>query len=103
VNEAGQTRIVLDEQDADQLLRMLYNGRRPVRVHTLICLCGAIADLRASPKAWNGWQVIPNARCPRCLEAPSVEAAPLYPTRALARFGKELDTLKIRRSHEAAR
>ena len=57
----------LDECEADRLLRLLYNGIRPSKVHTLVCLCGAIADLRLSKKAWNGWQVLPTAKCPCCL------------------------------------
>lgn len=60
------TRIILDEHDADRLLRILYNGTRPKRIHTLVCLCGAIADLRVSPCAWNGWQILPHAMCPHC-------------------------------------
>jgi len=59
-------RVILDEHDADRLLRILYNGTRPARVHTLICLCGAIADLRMNVCAWNGWQVLPHAKCPTC-------------------------------------
>lgn len=62
------TIVILDEVDTDKLLRLLYNGERPVRVHTLICLCGAVADLRESVKAWNGWQILPTAKCPACIE-----------------------------------
>jgi hypothetical protein len=61
------TRIILDEHDADTLLRILYNGTRPARVHTLICLCSARADLRVSSCAWNGWQILPHPKCPECL------------------------------------
>ena len=68
------TTVVLDELDADRLLRVLYNGPRPAKVHTLICLCGAIADLRESPRAWNGWQILPTAKCPNCLAKPRKEA-----------------------------
>lgn len=62
--------VIIDELDVDKLLRYLYNGRRPDRIHTLICSCGAIADLRTSPKAWNGWQELPYAKCPGCLLQP---------------------------------
>ncbi len=48
------TRIILDEHDAVRLLQILYNGVKPQRVHTLICACGAMADLRETPSAWNG-------------------------------------------------
>jgi hypothetical protein len=80
-------RVILDELDADRLLRMLYNGTRPARVHTLVCLCGSTADLRESPSAWNGWQILPNAVCPACrafrAAAPDVEH---YPACAEERF-----------------
>jgi hypothetical protein len=89
----SNNRIVLDEQDADQLLRVLYNGRRPENVHTLICLCGAIADLRESPKAWNGWQLIPNAKCPRCLETPAAPSFQLFPVNAREQFAIRLAKL----------
>ena len=68
-----QTRVILDELDADRLLRMLYNGTRPAKVHTLVCLCGAIGDLRVSEQAWNGWQILPTAKCPACIEKPKKE------------------------------
>jgi hypothetical protein len=61
------TRVVIDERDADRLLRTLYNDK-PHQVHILICLCGATADLYVSSRAWNGWQVLPTAKCPVCLE-----------------------------------
>ena len=67
--------IVLDEQDTDRLLRILYNGKRPSKVHTLACACSVIADLRLSPRAWNGWQVLPTAKCPTCLQKPAQESA----------------------------
>jgi len=34
----------------------------------LTCACGATADLKDSPKAWNGWQVAPNVVCPDCIQ-----------------------------------
>lgn len=85
-------RIVLDEQDAAELLTVLYNGK-PHHVHILICLCGAIADLRVSAKAWNGWQILPHAKCPRCIETRKTETVELYPTRARQRFEIQLTTL----------
>jgi len=33
----------------------------------LTCGCGTTADLKDSPKAWNGWQVAPNPVCPDCI------------------------------------
>jgi len=87
---ALQSWIVLDEEDAEKLLRRMYNGKRPERIHILICLCGAWADLRKSPKAWNGWRVLPNAACPDCLSRQNVqkarEIAELYPSQAYDRF-----------------
>lgn len=29
--------------------------------------CSSTADLNDSPKAWNGWQVIPVPICPSCI------------------------------------
>jgi len=90
------TTIILDEHDADTVLRILYNGTRPARVHTLVCLCGAIADLRVSPCAWNGWQILPHAKCPACLALASV--APIEeqsPQLARERFLKMIDELSV--------
>jgi hypothetical protein len=61
------THVILDEADTDRILKLLYNGTRPTRIHTLVCSCGRFADLRASECAWNGWQLLPYARCPWCL------------------------------------
>lgn len=61
------TRVVLDELDAGRLLRILYNGTRPDRVHILICVCGALADRRERPDAWQHWLVLPHPKCPDCL------------------------------------
>lgn len=86
--------IILDEHDANALLRILYNGTRPGRVHTLICSCGAIADLRVSACAWNGWQLLPHARCPRCVElGPSVDMAERNPAGARERFFQLVEKL----------
>ena len=60
-------RVILDNNGAAQLLQTLYNGRKPRRVHTLICACGAQADLRNNQHAWDGWQVLPHAVCPVCI------------------------------------
>lgn len=86
------TRIILDERDADQLLRILYNGTRPPRVHTLICACGAIADLRVSSSAWNGWQVLPYVRCPEHKELISASEES-YPQLARERFMDLIDQM----------
>jgi hypothetical protein len=99
---ALQTTIVLDELDADRILRFLYNGHRPERVHTLICLCGTLADLRESPKAWNGWRILPNAVCPECLAAgntrKAAEIADLYPSRAYEIFLKQLEKVLLQKA-----
>lgn len=87
VNDIGVSLVILDEADADRILRILYNGSRPVHVHTLVCLCGAIADLRENPSAWDGWQLLPNAKCPACLalhQATLIEQ--LVPAQARERF-----------------
>jgi hypothetical protein len=90
------SQVILDEEDTDALLRILYNGRKPARVHTLICLCGTKADLRQSPKAWNGWRVLPTAMCPACIEhmGPQPRDEALYPHLAHERFVAKLQQLK---------
>ena len=99
-----QTTIVLDEDDADRLLRMLYNGRRPARVHTLICFCGRIADLREDECAWNGWQILPHAKCPDCLAKVNSEAveeiALTYPSLAYERFLLQLEKILLQTARE---
>ena len=97
MNTTDQSRVILDEEDASQLLRILYNGKRPARVHTLICLCGNIADLRKNPKAWNGWQILPTAKCPECLLLPKTGTTGQveYNGPARARFEKAVQTLLI--------
>lgn len=94
--------VILEEEDAARLLRTLYNGHKPRRVHTLICLCGAMGDLRVSPKAWNGWQVLPHAKCPRCLRRPYVEPEEIYPLRAEERFLELIGKLHQEDQHEEA-
>ena len=59
--------VILNAQDTDRLLRLLYNDRKPARVHTLFCVCGLSADRRGNPDAWNGWRVLPHPKCPGCL------------------------------------
>jgi len=82
--------ILLDEEDVDRLLKLLYHGQRPARVHTLICGCSAQADLRRNPKAWNGWQILPFAKCPDCLKTPPPADGEAYPSLARARFLQQL-------------
>jgi hypothetical protein len=89
-------KIILDEQDADQLLRVLYNGTRPARVHTMVCLCGATANLRERPHAWDGWQVLPHPRCPACLQVMRARVTEeLFPWKARERFMTQLAELQI--------
>jgi hypothetical protein len=57
--------VLMDAADSDALLGALYESRPP-RVHTLICACGNLADLRESAQAWDGWQVLPTPLCPSC-------------------------------------
>jgi hypothetical protein len=79
--------VILDEHDTDRLLRLLYHGTRPARVHTLVCACGRYADLRACESAWNGWQVLPFARCPVCVSGRMAALFPEMPHEATqARF-----------------
>lgn len=94
---APHSLVELDEEDADRILRILYNGSRPKRVHTLICLCGAIADLRDHESAWDGWQVLPHAVCPTCLAESHAEAIDeLYPSQAYEIFLKVLEEILLR-------
>jgi hypothetical protein len=88
------TYVILDEEDASKLLQRLYNGKRPAKVHLLICLCGAIADLWVSASAWNGWQVLPHAKCPKCLDIALVGVVEsLYPDRARMIFNSYLQEI----------
>lgn len=90
--EIQVTRVILDEADADKLLRILYNGTRPACVHTLACACGAFADLRKSPGAWDGWQLIPHPMCPRCLSIERVTIVYLpWPEMSREKFFKLLE------------
>lgn len=86
--------VILDEADAAQLLRVLYNGPKPARVHTLICICGAIGDLRTSPKAWNGWRILPHPVCPDCLARGTQSYEQKYfPVQAQDRFTQLVEQL----------
>jgi hypothetical protein len=89
-------RVILDEHDTDTLLRTLYKGMRPLLVHTLICACGAIGDLRVSAAAWDGWQVFPHAKCPACLALGHLPNPPM-PTRARESFLKLVEELCVRK------
>lgn len=80
----------MDEHDTDRLLKLLYHGRKPERVHTLICACGAMGDLRQGEKAWNGWQIIPHAKCPACLRIQAPADGEAYPDLARKRFLNQL-------------
>jgi len=59
--------VILFIEDVDRILRILYNGSRPVHVYLLICGCGASANLRISDAQAIGWQLLPHVKCPRCL------------------------------------
>jgi hypothetical protein len=94
VNNADPRVILLDETDVDRLLRVLYNGTRPRNVHTLVCGCGATGDLRQSPRAWNGWQILPHAECPGCLaRGQAIQSEDRHPEHARARFERALAQL----------
>ena len=99
---AQQSTIVLDEEDVDRILRRMYNGKRPEKIHVLICLCGTIGDLWKSPKAWNGWRVLPNAMCPDCLADENIakarEIADLYPSQAYERFIQDLERVLLEKA-----
>lgn len=64
------TQIQLDERDFSKLMTVLLHGvRRNPRRQVLVCACGRRSDsLECNPKAWNGWQIVPFAKCPCCLE-----------------------------------
>ena len=94
------SRVILSAADADRLLCQLYKGRKPRHVHTLLCGCGARADLRQSPDAWTGWRILPFARCPGCRELCAQEAD-VFPLRAMVRFTRLVDLLMEEKQHEA--
>jgi hypothetical protein len=99
---ALQVTIVLDEADVDRILRRMYNGKRPEKIHLLICLCGKWADLWKSPRAWNGWRVLPTAMCPDCLANENLQKvqqiADLYPSQAYERFLKQLEQVLLQKA-----
>lgn len=99
-----QSTIVLDVQEARRLLLMAANGTtRLSQVHVLVCLCGATADLREDPSAWNGWRVVPllDCTCPACLECESLQKTQqhdvLYPSQAQKQFAKSLEQVLLRK------
>lgn len=96
-SEGELTHIVTDEADADRILRRIYQGRRPARVHLLICACGEMADLHDDPGAWNGWQILPHARCPKCLAERQLVQWDLQPVEARARFLALVERLGVRK------
>ena len=77
--------VIFDAFDCERILNALYKGQRPEHVHTLICSCGAVADLRQDPSAWNDWMILPHAKCPACLDAERKRALQLERDPALAR------------------
>ena len=59
----------LSEVEAGKLLRLLVNGPKPAKMFVLVCACGARTEhARRNPRAWDGWQTVPFAKCPCCLE-----------------------------------
>ena len=81
-------KIMMGIDDADRLLRLLYHGTRPPRVHLLVCACGRSANLTEGDAAWLGWQVLPHPVCPGCL------AGEPYPgAQARERFIQLVDAL----------
>lgn len=78
--------IVYDAFDCEQILDALYKGKRPEHVHTLLCSCGATADLRQDPGAWNQWMILPHARCPACLQRERARQLTLQPMEARRRY-----------------
>lgn len=88
--------IVMSEMDAARLIHALYKGRWPKHVHTLICGCSAQADLRRDPVAWNGWRVLPTAKCPECLAQRQLVEWSLVPHEARVRFLALVDRVSVR-------
>jgi hypothetical protein len=73
------TYVILDAADTDKLLQVLYKGMRPLRIHLLVCACGAIGDLWVSRDAWNSWQIFPHPKCPACRaleQLPGIQETP---------------------------
>jgi 2-keto-3-deoxy-galactonokinase len=90
--------IVMSEKDADTLIRQLYKGERPKHAHTLVCGCGEVADLRQDPAAWDGWRVLPTAKCPACLDLLAAQLVQwtLQPMQARARFLALVEAIGLR-------
>lgn len=59
--------VFLHLSDVDRILRILYHGSRPTRIHFLICSCGRVAQLTPSDADAIGWRVLPHPVCPGCL------------------------------------
>jgi hypothetical protein len=66
MNTGGEV-VFLISEDVDRILRILYHGSRPTRIHFLICSCGRVAQLTQSDADAIGWQILPNPRCPDCV------------------------------------
>lgn len=64
------SRIRLDERDFGKIVTVLAYGLRPhPRRSVLVCACGQKSgNIQTNPKAWNGWQTVPFAKCFCCLE-----------------------------------
>lgn len=60
--------VVILFADVERILDAIYDGTKPARVQFLICACGAIADLTQGDEQAAGWQVLPHAVCPECLQ-----------------------------------
>jgi hypothetical protein len=58
--------VILFYSDVDRILRSLYKGSRPIRIHFLICSCGRVANLTQSDAEAIGWQILPYPECPGC-------------------------------------
>jgi hypothetical protein len=63
------TEFIFFVEDVDRILRILYHGTRPRRIHILICSCGRQASLTKGDAEWLGWQILPHPKCPSCLLA----------------------------------
>lgn len=90
-------RVILDAADADRLLKVLYRDMRPLRVHLLICACGAIADRWVSRSAWDSWQIFPHPKCPACRALEQLPELQEAPELARERFMLLIDQLIDRR------
>lgn len=78
--------VVLDVIDAQTVFDLIYKGKRPSHVHTLLCSCGAQADLREDPCAWKNWMILPHPKCPDCLADERAQYLNQDPVQARARY-----------------